>query len=67
MDTECEHGTRNGNRCEDCEALALLHAEIDRLRAAIERAPHDKHCVYFEISPANDCDCWKRAALEAER
>jgi hypothetical protein len=38
MDTECEHGTRNGNRCEDCEALALLHAEIDRLRAAIERA-----------------------------
>lgn len=49
MDTECEHGTRNGNRCEDCEALALLHAEIDRLRAAIiARAPQlltDAPCV----------------------
>lgn len=38
-------------------------AEAARLQAAIEQAPHDKHCVYFEISPANDCDCWKRAAL----
>ena len=50
-------------------------AEAARLQAAIEQAPHDKHCVYFEISPANwpacvwispDCDCWKRAALAQE-
>jgi len=54
------------------ETLALVEtlaraeraeAEAARLQAAIEQAPHDKHCVYFEISPANDCDCWKRAAL----
>lgn len=45
------------------EQLEKAETEAARLQAAIEQAPHDKHCVYFEISPANDCDCWKRAAL----
>ena len=39
-------------------------AEAARLRAAITSAPHDKHCVYLEITPADDCNCWKRAALQ---
>lgn len=61
MDTECEHGTRNGNRCEDCEALALLHAEIDRLRAAIERALAELAALRAER------DALARAAIELER
>lgn len=44
--------------------------EIDRLRAAIETAPHAPHClgsVALGRPSAYPCNCWKRAALKEEK
>lgn len=62
----CTGGKGEPGDWHGADPVRAVIADRDRLRAAIEQAPHDKHCVYFEISPANDCDCWKRAALAQE-
>ena len=45
-----------------------LEAERDRLREAIENAPHDSGC-YIALWPEEpeECNCWKSAALNTER
>jgi hypothetical protein len=69
LDAERERGT-------------AFMADRDRLRAAIEQAPHGADCpsnridivggvrelgAFTELSyVARDCNCWKRAALEAK-
>lgn len=45
--------------CQKCEDL---EAEIQRLRAAIEKAPHSHLCAIHYAYP---CDCWKRDALRS--
>ena len=41
--------------------MAKLEAERDRLREAIEQAPHRDGCEIVDYGKA--CNCWKRAAL----
>lgn len=50
-----------------------LEDEIDRLRKAIETAPHNMGCACLKGGPTRDgwgriefCDCWKKAALVKE-
>ena len=40
-------------------------AEIARLRAVIEEAPHTDECErWFQSTGLSKCSCWKRKALE---
>ena len=46
---------------------------LDRLRAAIEQAPHQMGCASLQGGPdtpgwasIDRCDCWKRRALEGK-
>lgn len=43
--------------------IAELETENERLRAAIEKAPHHIHCRCQWLYNAGACNCWKRAAL----
>jgi hypothetical protein len=65
-----DDGYRNGY------AVGYSHAEgkccaaadeLDRLRALIEKAPHDQQCAYrLPITmriPEDKCTCWKADAL----
>ena len=46
------------------EQVRRMRADRDRLRAALERAPHDSLCATRgEFGP---CNCWKSKALAAE-
>jgi len=46
---------------------SMLQAENDRLREAIENAPHHRRCAVFELCRNGNkplpCDCWKAKAL----
>jgi hypothetical protein len=54
------------------DEIAALRAEVERLRAAIEAAPHHYNCESMQCSrshghrtkPQCPCDCWKSKALE---
>ena len=42
-------------------------AERDRLRTAIENAPHAEQCATNGLHTSeDDCDCWKCYALEGQ-
>ncbi len=46
---------------------ATLTAEVERLRGAIEQAPHDLHCDMDSLGQDDEerpCDCWKATALK---
>jgi hypothetical protein len=48
------------------EELDVLEKERNRLRAAIESAPHDHSCLFGAFTFAGNpflCDCWKCEAL----
>ena len=41
--------------------------ERDRLMAALEKAPHAEQCTTNGLHTSeDDCDCWKRDALEGK-
>ena len=44
-----------------CDYHAAWRNERDRLRTAIEQAPHGLHCAHYGM--LNQCNCWKRDAL----
>lgn len=48
------------------QAADELHADRDRLRAAIEQAPHNLMCAAGVGGYDYPCNCWKRDALEAK-
>jgi hypothetical protein len=58
-----------GSGCEKCEIAMLLRlaevaeARLAELRAVVEAAPHDGHCLIYdwEGRPVNPmpCNCWK--------
>jgi len=46
--------------------LAEARRERDRLREAIERAPHTLMCEALGGDDDDPCCCWKRTALEGK-
>lgn len=76
----CEHshihalaGVLNGDTPlplpEMVERALEMRAQITRLKAAIENAPHDTNCnlgITHQNKPFG-CTCWKAQALNAER
>jgi hypothetical protein len=46
--------------------MRALESERDRLRKAIEQAPHTSICKILGGDDDDPCCCWKRAALEGK-
>lgn len=75
----CTGGKGEPGDWHGAEPVRAVIADRDRLRAAIEQAPHADSCLYrprgyaatYDVNgdvvymPAK-CNCWKRAALEAK-
>lgn len=59
--------------CADAPLMRDVLAERDRLRAAVENAPHGRLCRtlwyrYLDETESRECDCWKAAlAVEGEK
>ena len=56
----------HGHTCIRCERNVddpgTLLTEVNRLREALEKAPHSPYCLYMGDSKRK-CNCWKAAAL----
>ena len=69
----CAVGQLNADVAELTEAVATrdrlaagLEVENERLRKAVENAPHDPMCGTRFVWDKPRCNCWKQAALAGE-
>jgi hypothetical protein len=51
------------NECHTCQRHKELEAEVAKLRKAIEDAPHEDACGYWDRCNPEECHCWKKEAL----
>ena len=69
----CTGGKGEPGDWHGAEPVRAVIADRDRLRAAIEQAPHAPGCVNWKPGdvddggPYNECNCWKHAALDARK
>lgn len=64
------NGEPHADRCAQSrmlkELLVVEKARAERLETAIKKAPHAESCSTNGLHVGDDCDCWKREALEGK-